>query len=415
MKRKNQKLRFSWPMCLGLVSCCMIVGCTLENPVNADLKHCGEDEEGNPVNCINMINHNGVLDVVCHTNKQAPPYESKDFYCMITECNAKDNFILDKNKNSCEKKSELCDKSKCESLDGWFDGICVNLQGTDTCVATACDDKHFIIRTGTSNNENVRVLLGCQGSDTSNCGSLGVSCKKNEQAWLDGDCLHNQCVATKCDKYYYVNDGKCVLVDPMNCGEKNKRCKDGEICDLENGKCIFKCEAPNVECTSDNTRSCVNTNNGSPEHCGSCNNACSLKAHAQSMTCVKGKCKISQCETGYHLYEQDDICEMDSFYHCGEHDLRCKTQEEVCKSSKAPLPYKEEDVSDEELIDNGGTAVYHGHDVDNQAVCILSDQICYNGQCINDGLFSANEVVYEGTVEAAEHQMEASENTPKSP
>jgi hypothetical protein len=44
MKRKNQKLRFSWPMCLGLLSCCMIVGCTLEDPLFGNVNHCGGSE-----------------------------------------------------------------------------------------------------------------------------------------------------------------------------------------------------------------------------------------------------------------------------------------------------------------------------------------------------------------------------------
>jgi hypothetical protein len=223
---------------------------------------------------------------------------------------------------------------------------------------------------------------GCgidQNTDVNNCGHCGVKCGTGH---AESTCEQGTCVL-KCDSGWGDCDGNAangcetsLLRDATRCGA----CEN--ICNLSkataactNGVCtISTCQSGWGDCNGEPTDGCEGNLQTDSDHCGACSTACSRTGGTPS--CGSGKCSIA-CGTGYADCDGDAAngCEVDlriSVSHCGSCPNACQLKADatpVCKSgtcgiSDCAMPYGDCDGDP-----SNGCEVNENSDVDNCGGC----------------------------------------------
>ena len=159
----------------------------------------------------------------------------------------------------------------------------------------------------------------CVADTVDACGKNAVNCT-TLAGWSQGKCDGGVCKASQCKSGYCLNGTTCVdgSTSSSTCGTNGSACKScANHYSCQSGTCKLSSCEPTV-CFYQSS-ACSNTN----EHCGKeCTN-CNTAGNASAGTCNQnsGKCTITACKAGYHLY--NGACEPDSVTNCGSHGYSC--------------------------------------------------------------------------------------------
>lgn len=158
----------------------------------------------------------------------------------------------------------------------------------------------------------VRYSLAAALAVTGSFAVLACTFTVDLEPLQDGDCGENAklCLdpmdgVEKCVDFLDPNFGCAVQSTCRPCAPQNATavCSTG-------GTCTYgACDPGYDDCNFDRTDGCETDTDFSADHCGECNNACSL-ANADSV-CVQGRCRVDGCADGFEDCngEDDDGCE----------------------------------------------------------------------------------------------------------
>lgn len=145
----------------------------------------------------------------------------------------------------------------------------------------------------------------CQEIDKEDCGVQGIVCDESViPNGVEFSCANGTCQVVKCEEGYCITDNACEKIDEKSCAFQEIACDETVI---EHGE-LFSCE----------TGTC-NDNQNCGEHDVHCDNSQHL--NAAELNCDDGVCKVTQCQSGFHLYDND--CEENSVLNCGAHEHKC--------------------------------------------------------------------------------------------
>ena len=238
--------------------------------------------------------------------------------CVPVSCSGA--YHLSEDQTKCEKDTELACGSydnNCLEREGWKTANCWQ----ETCEAKLCEPDYHLkkVAVGLIGTKTVNICI--KDSDTA-CGRFERNCKNMTGTEFGGTCVNGECVASKCNKGYYLNNNtkKCEPSNANNCGTQGYVCKEkipqwstGDCVDNECklGKCVAGYHVYGNACERNNI-----------DNCGSHGYKCS--AHVSQWAngeCPDGLCNLTSCNSGYHVYGAS--CEKDSQSNCGKHGNVC--------------------------------------------------------------------------------------------
>ena len=183
---------------------------------------------------------------------------------------------------------------------------------------------------------------GCEinlTNDLKNCGSCGNICEFDH---ANTSCEGGKCQIKSCSQGYLDCDGKipngCELNVTNNvnhCGACNNKCSfKNASAKCESSKCEIKsCNSGYGNCDSKADTGCEINVTNNVNHCGKCNNKCSLSCFSSDSCtnkCASSKCCVTgdvnkkysksevQCCSGYtrYKYTKKDKCKKDTHFGC---------------------------------------------------------------------------------------------------
>ena len=283
--------------------------------------------------------------------------------CSLTVC-GHECIDTQKNANHCGK----C-YNKCTIYSNCIDGKC---RQSD---AITCD-------TGKPGEPGEHLeLIGdqmtCVKNTLEHCGNLGESCQ-NRDGFLKGDCINGKCIDYECKDGFHLKktENKCEADTSECCGANCIKCDKSTAPYCSNGECTDHC-APGLEsCQHPETGEhvCANTKEQS-QFCGSCTTPCnpSPQRHSSEVFCRDGICRISQCESNYHLVSdgEGDRCLPDDADNCGRKNASCRVD-----------GWKDGSCIDKKCIPSACTQNYH-LDMTNpdEPRCVKDSNDCCGESC----------------------------------
>lgn len=336
--------------------------------------HCGEC--GKPCQIENAIADcsNGV----CQVSSCVPPFGDCDgdgtscetdtsdntSHCGSCGNNCRDNFAPGNANGVCEDSQCVFDGCRtgfldcnedeltCEAnprTDGRHCGACGVLCATgpgtssNTCVNALCQPT---CRAGSGYADcDTDRANGCESNtqtSTQHCGGCGVSCSMQGAA-------STRCTAGECRPTCSGGRGNCdnngqngcevnLNTDPDHCGGCNLACSEAGTtstsCQTSGAspatpRCVPICDATHANCDGDGFNGCEIDLTNDPNHCGSCDVACST-AGTSSTRCMSGKCSIT-CDASHGDCDEDidNGCEaeLNTSENCGTCGTRCASGE----------------------------------------------------------------------------------------
>ena len=241
----------------------------------------------------------------------------------------------------CERG--MCIVKSCEDGFTRYDNECIEYVA-DSCAGVQCGP-HAQCDETTHLCKCEPGYVDCNGecydlqTSASHCGSCDKLCttdKISHSAALA--CVEGECVVSACEEGYHVELGRCTSNTCVNgttdCVHSNgigqvRTCVDGEwgdwvVCDkvscnndIENcGVCKNGAEL----CENNVTKTCENGSWQNPVECNA-----GILPHGSEFACDtnNSKCVIKACESGYHLNEDENVCEKNDVNNCGAHGVKC--------------------------------------------------------------------------------------------
>jgi hypothetical protein len=251
-------------------------GC--EGDLLADPKHCGS--------CANA----------CSTSGGTP-------VCNAGQCGF----------SSCTPPMEDCDKDPSHTCEtnlqttlghcGFCGNACTLVNASATCVSGNCVLDACV--PGFGNCDSIEST-GCEvnlKSSVQNCGACAIKCPSpvnSTAVCASGTCAF-QCQGAFDNCNNNVADGCEVDTgsDPLSCGACGFPCALAHATSgCSGGQCtIAQCESGFASCDGNVANGCESELATDTGHCGSCSNACPVRANATT-TCVQGQCGFS-CVAGF--------------------------------------------------------------------------------------------------------------------
>lgn len=276
--------------------------CNLGQHLNRD----NECEDDTLENC-------GHIGYDCHL------FGLKDGECIEGMCIAescKDSFHI--NDGICIPDTTACCGEKCLDC------------GANACVKGACSSS------GCSRDQHVDPGTGsCVDNSVQACGTYNNNCT-SIPGWIDGECNLGKCEASECDVEYHIDPDKklCAADNAACCGRDCVSCGNKEACVL--GECTqLECDPGEHQNSSGD---CVaDTKNA----CGPRSIDCATNIlHAADVECRDTQCYAKECDSDYHLSEDNKTCLEDSQSACGSYNNNCFTDNvvnAVCESGKCKV------------------------------------------------------------------------------
>jgi hypothetical protein len=279
--------------------------------------------------------------------------------CFLLHCDAGYDDCDNWQDNGCETHtdSDIANCGSCDNRCSYDNAEALCLGGT--CVMGDCD-------VGWEDCNHLDTD-GCEANlstDPDNCGGCGTRCiYANGVGVCQGGFCHLQSCLPGYDNCDNDESTGCEInlnTDVNNCGSCNHVCSGGSATYICNsGQCeITQCASGTGDCDGEIFNGCeTNIEDGEPDHCGACNQACSDSAcpcpapnppspsccHVATYDCVNRSCVIVDCDAGW---ENCDLqvpngCETDitsDVNHCGDCDQPCSATACVCPSPDPPSP-----------------------------------------------------------------------------
>ncbi|GEM_PF-5074768 len=288
------------------------------------------------------------------------------------ECTSDNDCTIDNGEGTCDAAEGKC-KYTCNegyTLDG---STCVlNTNPPQKPECTTNDDCTIAHGTGTCNLSNGKCDYICDklykyDESTHLCVTTLVEsdCIKdsdcNKINGASGTCNKGLC-SYECPSNYHINQAKdaCVPDSPTECGDIRENCVDSCLKGLkDSSKAIGICNSGLCQCGQCDEGSIANADHTKCEKdistptC-SAKNCVTANAGWKQAVCEDDQCKATECETGYHIYNDQkkgskDICELDTVERCGDPYVDCvssmagwlkgKCESGKCVATKCDLAY----------------------------------------------------------------------------
>ena len=261
-----------------------------------------------------------------------------------------------------------CDSAgKCEN----GDQFCAYVDTLNQSVSATCIDNQWV-------SQYCPEGLACDGNtcgstqtdDVTQCGSTKVNCSSSVAGWQNGVCHDGQCEARDCISGYHLYGNTCEINDDTHCGTHENSCTAGVS--IENSTAV-SCKPETGICEVTSCHSGYHLYDNTCEinddtHCGTHENSCTASVSVENSTAVScksetGICEVTQCNSGYHIY--DNSCEINDDTHCGTHENSCTAGVSV-ENSTAIACVQETGVCEVTGCDSG----YHIY----ENTCELNDE-----------------------------------------
>ena len=279
--------------CISEIGECVIYACD-EHYSDCD----GYAHTGCEVNTGSDRNNCGNCGINCGTNTECFGGVCRCHYGYIN-CNSTLPISCDVNYKTdvmnCGSCGEVCPFDQRSNQEP----ICVNGICQTRCVSgfADCDNEAY----------------GCETNlliDPENCLGCGNACPIISTGKMG--CGEDGCSIIRCNPFTgncngNLEDGcETSLDNSLNCGRCEVLCGDGEHCEyldaIDNYHCVPDCPIINMKNCNNNLQDGCETNvMTSHDHCGNCNQSCSLTA-----SCNGGEC---ECNDGYLSCNNDNQCE----------------------------------------------------------------------------------------------------------
>ena len=323
------------------------IACTLSNPNMPGLESYTCQKGQCTLTCIDgyMIVGNECRKKECDVKDQITCSEGKLFKCVDPPTLSEEGPCPDN--HSCKNGTEC---GECHT----GDTSCSNSQGIGqkkVCVNGMWSTPESC---GTVSCNSAKTDCGeCKDSDTkcSNTNKIGQVQTCSDGKWQPA----NSCSAVSCKG---KGCGDCKN-DDKQCDSSKKNvqtCQAGKwentnscttsvtgavsACDPSTLTCKTECGSGYKDCRSPYLVlpfACTNISS-STDNCGDCGKTCdtSIDENAKSVECSSGSCRITACNSGYHILTLcflgtcTDSCQKDSKSNCGAPGNKCGTGESCC-------------------------------------------------------------------------------------
>jgi hypothetical protein len=303
--------------CVG--GACQIAGCT-----KPWIRCNSDDSDGCEVNASSDVMNCGGCGMVCPALHGTPSCVSSA--CVI-DCEHDFGNCDDDALTGCETSLNDVDNcggcnKKCSASNG--EPYCLD----GKCGSTSCD-------AGKGDCDGDQVCETDLDSDAQNCGRCGHVCSVTNGT---ADCVAGVCVIAQCDDGWDncdhdSDDAGYATGCETNIASDTKNCGGcGDLCDnvanatgtCEGGHCALACGAGFSDCDGRVDNGCETDTTSDANHCGGCNNPCSLPNAAPA--CQNSGCVIDHCLTGFMDCSSSAGCETNvstSVQHCGSCTNTC--------------------------------------------------------------------------------------------
>ncbi len=241
----------------------------------------------------------------------------------------------------CERG--MCIVKSCEDGFTRYDNECIEYVA-DSCEGVLCGP-HALCDETTHLCKCEPGYADCDGecydlqTSANHCGSCDKLCttdKISHSAALA--CVEGDCVVSACEEGYHVELGRCTSNTCVNgttdCVHSNgtgmvRTCENGEWGDLvacgdvscnNNIENCGVCKNGAELCEDNVIKTCENGSWQNPVECNA-----GILPHGSEFACDtnKSKCVVKACESGYHLNEDENVCEKNDVNNCGAHGVKC--------------------------------------------------------------------------------------------
>ena len=266
----------------------------------------------------------------CQRDRDCESHECVEQVCTSPECV---NEQLDSGETGTDCGG-VCPKGCPPGDPCEIDADCANLVCTDdVCAEPTCGDH---VQNGDETGTD------CGGPDPS-C----PRCEVGEPCLADSDCVSDSCEDEYCALVCPENladcdgdlDNECetnLLTDDEHCGTCENECSlPHATAECSGGSCIIAtddddqplCTAPWLDCNGEPEDGCEVNSEEDPDNCSACGVRCTDSNGTPS--CENGECG-SECDTGFADCEGDYRCETNlqtSVNSCGSCDKECSDEE----------------------------------------------------------------------------------------
>ncbi len=365
---------------------------------NGDLEDCnGDFSDGCEVDTDSDRNHCGDCEHACPDVPNAS-IRCKNGECDIASCDFGYEDCNGTYADGCERHllSDVETCGSCEESCAFDDGIPVCINGI--CRLQACEDDF--------GNCDGLEMNGCETSllnHPDHCGLCGAVCRNanGTSGCENGVCNVSDCTDDRRDCNGNPEDG-CeadVRTDVSHCGTCGNPCTADHadpICTART--CGFgACHFGYADCNYFLGDDCETDILANPDHCGGCNRPCRNAANMHGAACQNGVCQPGACDTGWGDCNDDlsDGCEeeLNSPDHCGSCDNACDLDNavNVCVDGNCEILFCEQPYENCNLLDSDGCETYLPGDPMNCNTCNMPCNLphtdvhaCLQGECYVD-------------------------------
>jgi hypothetical protein len=315
---------------LNASSNCQAGVCTVAS-CNSGFKDCNASMPGCETNLQTDINHCGDCNKPCQFDNAAASCSGGQ--CQLGACAAPWENCDAIAANGCEANKNI-DVNHC----GGCGKACNKTNGTAACDSGSCT---ISCNSGFANCDG-SVTNGCEintNTSLAHCGGCSKPCDmaNASESCVSGVCTLGTCTTGfgNCDNVATNGCETNILTSNDHCGACSKKCLVNEQCKA--GVCestTITCPTGYLDCNGNPADGCEVNKNTDVKNCGSCGNECTLANGTGA--CVSGSCQIASCSTGFRDCDGSyaNGCEKNintDVNHCGACNNACSVANGTAK------------------------------------------------------------------------------------